>query len=473
MSTDMYGVRVLHVDPDQLRVVLQVFVVYYDTGSRTHIPLPGEEPGVFLHFLHQSASGYPSGDKRNGPLGKALSVDDILNYEWVDTHARRFISDVRCVETLNDPPTEEQWEELHDFYYERGGTWQDEELLIQGEYEIRVTDRKWLQHLSEGQSWATASFPMNGDSWTAEDAPYLPDLAQPALTLRPFETTSGSVKFDSVEGMEFSDDGRYLAVCSDQARVWVYDTADWSQTVHTRAGDWVVPVLMWVPGEHVLVVKDYSIGGEPEEERQWAYDVDQGREVERPFQFGHRRSADGAYRISPNGTREGGFDLHGDEREPSRRLSHSGGSWDPIQCHAFSGDSSRLFLGAQQNLYVVDPAKGEVVDKVMDASERLFEMASNPDGSYLAVCSFSRKLDYLDFGKDRPHELCVWRMADKKIILGHQFRTYIGQLAWSPGDGRWLAAVVEPMGEGQFHQGSAEIAVFRMGPGEMGPGESH
>lgn len=175
MSTDMYGVRVLKVDPDRLPVRIQVLVVYYDTGSRTHIPLPGEEPGVFLHFLWESAAGYLSNDdERKGPLGRVLSTDDILNYEWVDTNARRFISEVRRTETLNDPPTEEQWEELHDFYYERGGTWQDEGLLIQGEYEIRVTDRKWLEHLSKGQAWSSAAFPLNGDSWTAEDAPYIP-----------------------------------------------------------------------------------------------------------------------------------------------------------------------------------------------------------------------------------------------------------------------------------------------------------
>ncbi|WP_327327987.1 hypothetical protein OG735_39730 [Streptomyces sp. NBC_01210] len=46
--------------------------------------------------------------------------------------------------------------------------------------------------------------------------------------------------------MEFSDDGKYLAVCSDQGRVWVYDTADWSETVHTHAGDRIVPLMMWV-----------------------------------------------------------------------------------------------------------------------------------------------------------------------------------------------------------------------------------
>lgn len=466
MATDMYGVRVAEVDPGRRRVTFQVLVVYYDTGSRTHIPLPGEEPGTFLHFLWESAAGHlGDDDERTGPLGRVISTDDILNYAWVDANARRFISEVRCTETLNDPPTEEQWEALHDFYHERGGTWQDEELLVQGEYEIQVTDRKWMEHLSEGQAWGSAAFPLNGDSWTAEDAPRIPALARPAVRLRPFGTATGSTEYDCIEQLEFSDDGTYLAMCSDQGRVWVYDTADWSETVHTHAGEWFVPLMMWVPGEHVLVVKDYVTAGEPEEEEQWAYDVDQGTEVEVPFQRGQSRSGDGAYRISPNDAGEGGVDLHGQAREPYRRLSHTGGR-DPIQCHAFSGDSSRLFLGAQENLYVVDPAKGEVVDKVMDASERLFALASDPDGSYLAIGSFSRKLGYLDFGEDRPHELCIWRMADKKIILGHQFRSFINALAWSPNDGRWLAAALDPVDDERSDHDKTEIAVFGMGPAD-------
>ncbi|MBL1099195.1 WD40 repeat domain-containing protein [Streptomyces coffeae] len=463
MSTDMYGVRVLAVDPDELRARFQVFVVYYDTGSRTHTPLPNEEPNTFLHFLWEAASGYlDDGDERKGPLGHVVSTDQLLDYEWADTNARRFISRVERVERRNYPLSDKQWEDMHDFYHERGGSWQDEDLLIQAEYEIQVTDRRWLEPLSVGDGWGSAAFPLNGDSWTAEDSPHIPDLARPAVTLRPFETTTGSVTYDHINGMDFSDDGTYLALCSDQGRVWVYDTADWSEVVHTRADGWLVPLMMWVPGGHILVVKDYSSGNEPEEEKQWAYDVDRRAETEAPFQAGNLRSRDGTYGISPNRAGEGGFDLHGDEREPSRRLSHAG-TWDPIQCTAFSGDSSRLFLGAQQNLYVVDPMAGEVIDKVDHASKRLFTLASNEDGSYLAIGSFSRKLSYLEFGQERPHELCVWRMADKKIILGRQLRSYVDALSWSP-DNRCLAAALEPLSKQSFHRGKTEVAIFPMGP---------
>ncbi|MEU8876226.1 hypothetical protein AB0D24_34825 [Streptomyces javensis] len=118
------------VAPDELRARLQVFVVYYDLGSRTHIPLPDEEPNTFLHFLWEAASGYlGDGDDRTGPLGRAVSTSQLLDYERADTNARRFISRVERVELRNYPLTDEQWEGMHDFYYERGGAWKDEDLL--------------------------------------------------------------------------------------------------------------------------------------------------------------------------------------------------------------------------------------------------------------------------------------------------------------------------------------------------------
>ena len=93
MSTDMYGVRILEVDPERRHAKIQVLVVYYDTESRTHALLPNDEPGTFLHFLWESAKGHlDNKDPRKGPIGEVLTTDDILNYEWVDTNARRFIS---------------------------------------------------------------------------------------------------------------------------------------------------------------------------------------------------------------------------------------------------------------------------------------------------------------------------------------------------------------------------------------------
>ncbi|WP_171165235.1 WD40 repeat domain-containing protein [Streptomyces sp. I05A-00742] len=463
MSTDIYGVRVVSVSPQELQVRFQVFVVYYDTEVRTYSPV-SDDLGFFFHLLWEGASGY-CGTHRDGPLSKLVNVHTLGNHAWVDANARRFISGVEHVATRNHPPTDEQWGRLSDFYYERGGAWKDEDLLVQSTYDVRVTDRRWLEPLRVGDAWGTTAFPLNADTWTAGDAPHIPDLERPAVTLRPFTTATGDLKYDHLAQVAFSDDGSYLATASDQGRVWVYDTTDWTEVVHTSAGDvWDAPVTMWVPGEHVLTVKSSGEPGDSGIRPQWAFDVDARREVEIPFQEGHLRSRDGAYRIGPNETGDGSYDLLPTERSPHRHMSHAG-HWDPVQCADFAGDGSRLFLAAEENIYVVDPATGEVVDRVADASDRLYSLASNPDGGYVAVGSASRKLGYLSLGKTPPHEICVWRMADKKIVLGRHLKTYVNGLAWSP-DGRWLAAALEPTAMGSFNRGRTELVIFPMGPAD-------
>ncbi|MFW5418495.1 PD40 domain-containing protein [Nocardiopsis sp. CNT-189] len=459
MSTDMYGVRVLSADPDELRIDFRVFVVYYDTEVRHHMP-PPDDPGFFFFLLWEAAKGFSSSG-RGGPLAELLDNGAMLDFGRVEQDAHRYVSRVERTADRNHPPTEEQWERLHDFYYERDGGWKDEDLLVSFDYRVHVTDRRWLEPLRAGDAWGTTMFRLNADTWTAEDAPHIPDLSAPAVELEPFASASGDLDHESLTRVEFSDDGRYLAVCSDENRVWVYDTADWSEVAHVHAdGGWIVPVLMWVPGRHVLTLKTYPTPEEAEATAQWAFDVDALEVVEAPFQAGHRRSRDGAHRIVSNDAGEGGFDLVVEGKQAPRRISHAG-RWDPIQCHAFSADGTRLFLGAQQNLYVVDPATAGVADAVPDASQRLFELASSPDGAYLAVASATRRL-YLGLDPDRPHELCVWRMSDKKVIAGRQLDTYVEALAWSP-DGRWLAALLEPTGDG-FNAGQTRLAVFRMGP---------
>ncbi|WP_017592972.1 WD40 repeat domain-containing protein [Nocardiopsis potens] len=450
MSTDMYGVRVLSVDPDELRIDFRIFVVYYETAERGHMP-PPDDPGFFFFLLWEASRG------RAGFPDTATMLD----FGWVERNAHRYVSRVERTADRNHPPTEEQWERLHDFYYERDGGWKDEDLLVSFDYRVHVTDRRRLEPLRAGDAWGTTMFRLNADTWTAEDAPHIPDLSAPAVELHPFASASGNLDHDALTWAEFSDDGRYLAVCSDENRVWVYDTADWTETAHVHAGEeWTVPVLMWVPGRHVLTVKTYPTPKNAGDTAQWAFDVDALEVVEAPFQAGYARSGDGAHRTVPNGAGEGGFDLVGEGKQAPRRISHAG-RWDPIQCHAFSADGTRLFLGAQQNLYVIDPATAEVADAVPDASMRLFELASAPDGAYLAVASATRR-HYLGLEPDRPHELCVWRMSDKKIIAGLQLDAYVEALAWSP-DGSRLAVLLEPTGDG-FHTGRTELAVFRTGP---------
>ncbi|MEU8137052.1 WD40 repeat domain-containing protein [Streptodolium elevatio] len=452
----------LDVDPKELRVRFKVFAVYYDTGSQMCPPVP-DDPGFFFFVLWEAARWHASASSdQPGPLARMLDVDTMLDFGWVEDNARRFVSRIERVATRNHPPTPEQWEQLHDFYYERDGGWKDEDLLVQFDFDVWVTDERCIETLAPGDAWGTTIFPMNADTWTAEDASHIPDLAEPVRRISPFAGKKVDAKGHQVRSLDFSDDGKYLAATSWGGLVWIYDTTDWSEVAHTSAGDWIVPMPMWVPGEHVLTIKSYSKLTDSRPEAQWSLDVRTRQETTAAYQLGHLRSHDGIHRVTPNGGGEGGYDLHATDELPQRTISHAG-KWDPIQCKAFSADGSRLFLGTQQNLYVVDPVTAQVVDKVMDASERLFELAASPDGAYLAAASFSRRLAYRrSFGDTRPHELCIWRMADRRIILGRQMETYVGALAWSP-NGRRLVAALQPCDD-DFANGETQLAVFAMGP---------
>ncbi|MFC4012938.1 WD40 repeat domain-containing protein [Nonomuraea purpurea] len=454
MSTDIYGVRVLAVHPDELRIRFRIFAVYYDTAGQTYDPVP-DDPSFFFSLLWEQ-----------GPLYELIDVNTRLDGEWVDANTRRFVSRVERLATRNHPPTPEQWKDLHDFYYDRDGGWKDEDLLVQFDYDVYVTDRRWIESFDEDEAWGTTAFPYNADVWTAEDAPYIPDLAEPVFTVSPFDVTKGEVEYDNVSGAEFSDDGRYLGVCSDKGLVWVYDTTDWSQVVHLSTGeDWIVPLMAWVPGEPVITLKNYCSEPDEDDRTQWAYDVDARAEVEAPFQPGRVRSRDGGYWTGNYGNKDGGSDICAPGRPPIPS-SVAGGDWDPIQCESFAGDGSRLFLGAQENLYVLDPATGQITDKVMDASKRLFQLAASPDGAYLAVGSFTRKLPYVNIrGDKRPHELCVWRTSDMKIIMGRQLTTWVEAMAWSA-DGQWLAVTMEPTADGLSFSGKSQLVVYRMGPSQ-------
>ncbi|WP_433175740.1 WD40 repeat domain-containing protein [Actinoallomurus sp. CA-150999] len=457
VSTDLYGVRVLGVSPDRLGIRFRIFMVYYDVQSRTHPPVP-DDPSFFFTLLWQGAAGY-HGRPERGPLYDLVTAEQCGDGEWVDANTRRFVATVERLSSRNHPVSPSHWDRLHDFYYERDGHWKDEDLLVQFDYAVRVTDGRWTEPFRAGDAWGTASFPYNADIWTADDAPHLPDLARPAVTLAPFPAEAGD--HDYVDDLKFSDDGRYLAAVADwSGTLWVYDTRDWSERARGDVGDIIVPRIMWVPGSHVVTVKSYGENPDEDDREQWAFDVDALTEVDVPFEEGRLRSSTGRYRVGCYDF--AGVDFHETDRSPRGNLQLSGGS-DPIQCLAFATDESRLFLGAQQNLYIVDPATRTEVDKVENASARLFELDSSPDGAYVAVASESRKQEYLR-RPSRGLELCVWRTADKKIIQGAQLDGFVHALAWSP-DGRRVAVAVNPFAEDGTidHGSSSKIMVFSVG----------
>lgn len=162
MSTDLYGVRVLALPGGEQRVRLRVFTVYYDifSGDDGQVeriePLPPpDDASFFLRIL------WDEGDTRfggGGPIGDAITVDQICDESWVDANTARFIARVHQLAVRNSPPRQQDWPRIRPFHYERGGRWDDEDLLVQADYDLLVSDRQWIGHLTEGQSWGTTSY---------------------------------------------------------------------------------------------------------------------------------------------------------------------------------------------------------------------------------------------------------------------------------------------------------------------------
>ncbi|GAB3441495.1 hypothetical protein GCM10027570_07750 [Streptomonospora sediminis] len=154
MSTDLFGVRVLGVEPERRLLRLRVFVVYYEPAWGTHL-LP-DDPSFFFRVLWEGAEEHGTGGTAK-PLTDLVDIGEFLDQDWVDTHTRRFVARVDRVATRNHPLDAEAWNRLDTFYYERDGRWQDEHLLAQGDYEVEVTDSRWLEGLYSGAAWGTTA----------------------------------------------------------------------------------------------------------------------------------------------------------------------------------------------------------------------------------------------------------------------------------------------------------------------------
>ncbi|HEY0136121.1 MAG TPA: hypothetical protein VGB85_18670 [Nannocystis sp.] len=144
MSTDLYRVRVLDLDPTQRKVTFRVFLVYYDWSG---VPT---DPSFFFRILWDEADARFGG---GGPLGEEVDVRHYLDEAWVNENTQRFVERVTRLSLRNDPlpagktpPT---------FVYD-GYT--DEDSLTQGDYEVIVTDARWIAHLKVGQTWQTTSY---------------------------------------------------------------------------------------------------------------------------------------------------------------------------------------------------------------------------------------------------------------------------------------------------------------------------
>ncbi|XVQ13261.1 WD40 repeat domain-containing protein [Spirillospora sp. CA-255316] len=455
MLADDYGVRVLNVDPDERRVRVRVFVVRYDRKRRRHPALPGDV-GFFVRMLWGYAGG---GD----PIRGEISVEQARDQEWVGANGHWFVERVEGVGSRKSSLDDGGYDLLDgDFHYERDGGWPHEFRFAQGDYDVRVTDARWLEHLRPGQVLGSASREAATEHLRPDDVPRLPDLRRPAVVLTPFLEDPDEFDDDRVlDRLVFSDDSRYLAVTDEGGELVVYETDGWTEKVRIHPGRDGLDGVIWVPGRHVVVLSDrYGIYGEPP----WAYDVDAGKEVEIPVEAGHVRSRTGRYRVEFGSG--GTVDFVSAPLTPDRTVPVGPADEDLLSADAVAFDAaeSRMFVCRGPNVYVLDPASGELLDTVTAGVRRLGSVAVSPDGAYLATAPqiASGMVPWPPRpeveGREAGDEPSIWRVADGRPVLHCRIGLSAGALAWSP-DGRRLAACVD----GRHHPGDpAQVYVFEV-----------
>ncbi|GAA3618782.1 hypothetical protein GCM10022419_125370 [Nonomuraea rosea] len=205
VMTDLYGIRVIALEPEQRRARLRVFVTYYDADEYDQALLDGDA-SFFLRVLWDEAD---TRFEDGGPLGEHVSLDEILDEDWVDGNTWRFIERYEAVTSKNVPFTKTDIANLPTRHYDLHW-FTDEELLVQTDYDVWVTDPRWLAHLSVGQNWTTTSYPTQSDRLRPEDAPLVPGPRPPAATFTVFTVDYGdddAAGAQTASGSALSPDG--------------------------------------------------------------------------------------------------------------------------------------------------------------------------------------------------------------------------------------------------------------------------
>lgn len=448
--TDLYAVRVLAIDPLARRIRLRVTVVYYDIGE--HQPLP-DDASFYLRLL------------TDGPLGDAITRDQYADEAWVDANTRWYVADVDRIATRNHPFTGEvearlrEWLEDGDggFPWEDGTTFHEmppesaahmlrsEDVRVGADYDVVVTDPRWIEHLKVGDWWRTTSYPTCADRLFADEAGAVPDLRNPVAVLKTFG------RGDRHCQLAFSDDSRFLAVTGEHGELVVYDTTDWHERLRTGHGDdFTSPWLMWVPGEPVVTVRDHETLS-----LQFAYDAVSGARVDATPQTGHVRSPTGRFRTAyAPGRAVALMSQTGGRRVMPVGEAADKGAVDSYEGVAFSADESRMFVARGARVHVMDPVDGRTLDVIGNDGVMIQSLRVSPGGDYLAIT-----------GK-RVDDMTIRRVSDHQVVTQERIGTLMYPLwgvktTWSP-DGRRLAAALTTLNRGGEVTGG-EIRVFPVG----------
>jgi tetratricopeptide (TPR) repeat protein len=166
MSISLYSARVLQLDTAERRVRFRVFLARYDRSWGREGLVP-DDAGFFLRVLWDAADGVAN--RRHGPLHDLVSIEECIDPEWADAHSHRFVRAVERLAIRNTPVDDahadrlsvfytDHFDSLDAHYHEWDNRWTHEDGLVQADYDVWVTDPRWLAPLRHGQGFVTSAY---------------------------------------------------------------------------------------------------------------------------------------------------------------------------------------------------------------------------------------------------------------------------------------------------------------------------
>lgn len=386
MSTDLYGVRILEVDEAERRVRMRVFVVYYDTHHGYHQPIP-DDRSFFVRVLC---------DK--GALVDDIDQDARFDEAYVDRTAFRFVERFVKLEEKNHPL--DSYEGYSDFYYERGGRWQDEDKLVQAVYDVYLTRPEYTRALAVGDSWGTTAYMTDADQLSLADYPHVPDFGDTHRHLIPFPDAEKEATV--VDTLSFSADGTRLLATDNERGLRVFSLPGLACIAEQKGDDDFIHQPGWTHDGRVAL----WLGGQIQ-----AIDLDTG--AAEPFgPHGPQSSSDGTRFLN----------LHGEEGvqvrdQDGNALFSTVRAPDLMSWVTFDAAKALAVLHIEQaETLRIDMGTGETQPLSLG---RVNGLALSPCGAYLLVSTYRM--------------LKLVRMSDQAVIRHLPFRRrLLTAVAWSP-----------------------------------------
>lgn len=405
MSTDLCGIRILEKDESQKRIRLRVFIVYYDVAYKSHEPLP-EDHSFFFRILCDSQGSY---HERKQVIRSLVSMDQFLDEAWVDRHTWRFIDKVEQIAIRNYPV--KNYKKYSDFYYERQGKWDNEEKLVQADYDVFVSDAAYINHLEEGMSWGTTSYGTRACTLHKSYADYLPDLSKAPVVLKPFE---GAQEEGTPHELLFSADGRHLFALSQANELVCYDTSSWKEQWRSKEEDLFGYLNQ---NKNALWLQSHN-------KVQKAWDR-QGKEVSGNFPETVSRlmSAETNYQASFGDDEilhlkdKNGTELYAIAQEGT------------VEAAAFSADEAYIALGGNYgSVEIWDVKKQQPAGSIpLESGKSVIALSFDPSGTLLAVMPIGEAICVYD-----------WKQREKAMVYHSPKRNFMNPALWSP-DNRLFA----------------------------------